>query len=212
MAEFVLEYPALRWSVVVAFLLAGVVVAARAMSAVPVAAASVASARGPASVARLTGAHDRESDAAHLIMCAVMLAMLVFPVQAHAHAMRGVLIAMTVAFAMLLVVRVVEWHVDGRALPVARASALGYHVIAAAVMLYAMSGHTASGHTGGPAVMPAMGLAALFVVDAGVLLACTATGRPPRWLAHAGAHPGGFVPHIVMDLGTAYMLVAAVAG
>ncbi|MFE3443406.1 DUF5134 domain-containing protein [Nocardia sp. NPDC059180] len=229
MAEFVLEYATLRWLAVAAFVVAGVVVAARVMTTATVnvapagSAAAVESGRArpivPADAAdRATplgppvGADDRESDAAHLIMCAVMLAMLVFPVHTHAHALRGVLIAMTVAFGTLLTVRAVEWHAGGRVLPVARVGALGYHVLAAAVMLYAMSGHTTSGHSGGPATAPAIGLAVLFVADAAMMLVCAVTGRHHRWLVHAGSRPAALVPHVVMDLGMAYMLVAAAAG
>ncbi len=204
-AEFVLEYAALRWTVVGAFVLAAGVVLMRVLAPMPVQAAGA-----PASTSS-PDAHHRESDAAHLIMCAVMLAMLVFPVHAHGPAMRGVLISMTVAFAMLLTVRMVEWQVEGRPLPVARAGALGYHVAAAAVMLYAMSGHTASGHAGGPAPAPVIALALLFAADAAVLIGCAATGRQLPWLDHAGARPAALVPHLVMDLGTAYMLIAAVA-
>ncbi|CCF64455.1 DUF5134 domain-containing protein [Nocardia cyriacigeorgica] len=205
MAEFVLEYAALRWMVVGAFVIAAAVVVARVTVPLPVPTGAVAPAAVP------NPAHHRESDAAHLIMCMVMLAMLVFPVHAHGPAMRGLLIAMTVAFAMLLLVRVVEWQAEGRALPVARVGALGYHVAAAAVMLYAMSGHAGSGHDGGPAPGPVIALAVLFLVDAAVLLGCVVTGRTPRWLDHAGARPVALLPHLVMDLGTAYMLIAAVA-
>ncbi|TLF79435.1 DUF5134 domain-containing protein [Nocardia cyriacigeorgica] len=208
-AEFVLEYAALRWMVVGAFVIAAVVVLARVMAPVPAAVAADAS---PARVGCSADAHHRESDAAHLIMCAVMLAMLVFPVHAHGPAMRGVLISMTVAFAMLLAVRVVEWQVEGRVLPVARVGALGYHMVAAAVMLYAMSGHSASDHNAGPSSAAVIALALLFAVDAAVLLGCAVTRRDLPWLDHAGARPAALVPHLVMDLGTAYMLIAAVAG
>lgn len=207
-AEFVLEYAALRWMVVGAFVIAAAVVLARVTAPLPV---STGTAPGPPNPETPSGAaHHRESDAAHLIMCAVMLAMLIFPVHAHGPAIRGLLIAMTVAFAMLLLVRVVEWQAEARALPVARVAALGYHAAAAAVMLYAMSGHP-SGPGGGPAPVPLIVLAVLFLVDAVVLLGSAVSGWTPRWLDHDGARPVALVPHLVMDLGTAYMLIAAVA-
>ncbi|NEW39401.1 DUF5134 domain-containing protein [Nocardia cyriacigeorgica] len=230
MAEFVLEYATVRWMAVAAFVVAGAVVAARVMATVPVHVAPAGSAGAvdqgcavgrvvhvevdsrAAPLGLRVGADDRESDAAHLIMCAVMLAMLVFPAHAHAHAMRGVLIAMAVAFGTLLMVRAAEWHAGGRVLPVARMSALGYHLLAATVMLYAMSGHTMSGHSGGPGTAPAIGLAVLFLADAAMMFVCAITGRHHRWLVHAGSRPAALVPHVVMDLGMVYMLVAAAAG
>lgn len=73
-----------------------------------------------------------------------------------------------------------------------------------------MSGHP-SGPGGGPAPVPLIVLAVLFLVDAVVLLGSAVSGWTPRWLDHDGARPVALVPHLVMDLGTAYMLIAAVA-
>ncbi|MGW0249479.1 DUF5134 domain-containing protein [Nocardia goodfellowii] len=149
------------------------------------------------------GAAQHESDAAHLLMCLVMLTMLVFPSSANPEALRGVLIAMTVVFAALLVSRMTEGRRGSRAQRVA----LGYHLFAAAAMWYAMSGHSAGGHTG-PVPAVASGLAALFLIDA---LAVVATGGR-QWLGHPGGPvlSAALVPHVVMDLGTAYMLAGAV--
>lgn len=232
--EFVQEYTALRWAVVVAFLVAATMVIGRL-------AAPAVGVRESAGQHRLPGGWPddatsvdyagpqqdslpmstsriayHESDAAHLIMCLVMLAMLVFPAGANPHAMRGVLTAMTVVFAALLVSRIAEWRTDGRGLTTARIVAIGYHVIAAAAMLYAMSGHSGTGHSG-PASVPALALAGLFGADALAVLVALRAGRCHHWLGHpldpADAAPSSaVVPHIVMDLGTAYMLVAAVLG
>ncbi|WP_405165700.1 DUF5134 domain-containing protein [Nocardia sp. NBC_01499] len=227
-AQFVQEYAALRWSVVAAFLIAAAIVLGRL--ATP--ARLVESGESPGLVVAepdwrqgdsSPGYH--ESDAAHLIMCLVMLAMLVFPAAASPSAVRGVLTAMTVVFAALLVSRIVEWRSAPRETPVERLVPLGYHTVTAAAMLYAMSGHAMSGHAGGPATIPALGLAALFAADA--LLVALSFGRPlvdtPGYLgvllrscgcvaALTGPRQrAAMVPHVVMDLGTAYMLIAAVS-
>jgi len=245
-AEFVREYAGLRWSVVVAFLFASAVVLGRlAAPAVggavrrtagecgaigrPVADVAqhvVDSARPHANSVR---AACHESDAAHLIMCLVMLAMLVFPAGADPVALRGVLIAMLVVFAALLMDRILEWRNAHRALPVDQMVALGYHIVVATTMLYAMSGHSAGGHSGGPTHGPALLLAAVFATDAFALIIAASTGPGQRWFGHpigvrtpadsmaAGSLVGralssALVPHLVMDLGTAYMLIAAVSG
>ncbi|MFG1794711.1 DUF5134 domain-containing protein [Nocardia sp. NPDC049149] len=172
-------------------------------------------------------AEYHESDAAHLAMCLVMLAMLIFPAAASPAAVHGVLTAMVVVFAGLLVSRVVQWRADSHAMPGERLVPLGYHTATAAAMLYAMSGHTPTGHTGGPAAVPALIIAGLFAADALLVTLAGATGR------EAVNTPGGLgivrcaggcvvawtgprkrsamVPHVVMDLGTAYMLIAAVS-
>ncbi|MFB8006832.1 DUF5134 domain-containing protein [Nocardia sp. NPDC056000] len=151
---------------------------------------------------------DQESDAAHLMMCMVMLVMLVFPAAADPQALRGVLTAMVVVYATLLAARIVRWRS-------ASVAALGYHVLAAGAMLYAMSGHGAHGMhmAGGPAPWLMLTLAALFTIDAVVM----AVPWSRRALRHVFPHPVGsgptaVVPHLVMDIGTAYMLVLAVAG
>jgi hypothetical protein len=242
-AEFVQQYAALRWSVVLAFLVASAIVVVRL--AAPVGAGgmprsagercgpdrSVAVGESAVSPAEYLGARQNsnasvavptayhESDAAHLIMCLVMLTMLVFPAGANPHALYGVLTAMTVVLGILLIGRIVEWHSENRALPVDRMVALGYHVLAAGAMLYAMSGHGAGGQADGPSPGPALALAALFIADALVAIVAVSAGWRHQWLGHpigAGSSTSrlssALVPHMVMDLGTAYMLVAAVSG
>ncbi|MFI6998104.1 DUF5134 domain-containing protein [Nocardia sp. NPDC050175] len=225
MAQFVQEYAALRWSVVAAFLIAGAIVLGRLAAPARLVVGSDHGWRQGASTAGSVTAGYHESDAAHLIMCLVMLAMLVFPSGANPSAVRGVLTAMIVVFAALLVSRISEWHSAPDRTPVERLVPLGYHTVTAAAMLYALSGHAMSGHPGGPAVIPALGLAAVFAADA--LLVALAVGRP---LANTPGYRGillrsggcvaaltgprkrsAMVPHVVMDLGTAYMLIAAVS-
>ncbi|MBF6212709.1 DUF5134 domain-containing protein [Nocardia puris] len=196
MAEFVQEYAAVRWTVVVAFLVASVIVVARFATVRP----AVASGPDPAV------AH-RESDAAHLVMCLVMLAMLVFPTGASPHALRGVLVAMTVVFAASVVHRLAQWRA-GVPEAAAGAFAIGYHAVAAGAMLFAMGGHGASGHTG-PPMLPALALAALFAADALAVLLARGGHRLPHPI---GGSRVASIPHVVMDLGAAYMLIAAVAG
>lgn len=190
MAEFVEHYAFVRWPVVAAFVLATLIVVTRLTRRAP-------APRG-----------DTAADSAHLLMCLVMLAMLVFPAATDPHATRGVLLALVVAFAILLAERAVQWR--GGTAPPEAVLALGYHTVAAAAMLYAMAGHGAD-HTG-PAPVAAVALAVLFGADA--LLALGTAGHPARWhrFAHPlGAHPltSALVPHVVMDIGTAFMLIAA---
>ncbi|WP_157555405.1 DUF5134 domain-containing protein [Nocardia crassostreae] len=281
MTVFVQEYDVLRWLVVAAFGVAVVIVVGRLAGARPDAAGAggggavvgdgapgvtcaravltegvaLSSAAGGMALGRRGfRAVDLESDAAHLLMCLVMLAMLVFPAAADPRAVRGVLTAMTVVFAMLLVGRTLQrrsaggdsgmmpWGSGavgrgsesglGRAgfvavpgeregLPSGYAArsgesvtAFAYHVVAAAAMLYAMSGHGGGHHGAAPTPWVMLGLAVLFALDA-VLMAAPGSRRALR---HVFPHPVGasgplaVVPHVVMDLGTAYMLVAAVAG
>ncbi|MEV6768540.1 DUF5134 domain-containing protein [Nocardia sp. NPDC051030] len=215
MAEFVQEYGALRWGAVAAFLIAGGIVVGRL-----------------AAGGKWFRCVDQESDAAHLMMCLVMLAMLVFPAAADPRAVSGVLTAMSVVYAGLLLARVLEWRsgsrgrVVGALMPGESVMAFGYHVVAALAMVYAMSGHSMTGpmahgsmsaggvsEHAGPAVWPMLVLAGLFVVDAVVM----AVPGARRALRHVFPHPVGVgsiavVPHLVMDLGTAFMLVAAAAG
>ncbi len=192
-ADFVEQYAFVRWPVVAAFVLASLIVATRLTRRTP-------------------PAHrvDTASDSAHLLMCLVMLTMLVFPAASDPHAMRGLLTALTVAFAILLAERVMGWRTGSQPDGVL---ALGYHTIAAAAMLYAMAGHGAvHGGTDG-ASWPAVVLAVLFGLDA--LLALGTVGHRSRWhrFVHpAGSHPltSALVPHVVMDIGTAFMLIAAI--
>ncbi|MFI6043738.1 DUF5134 domain-containing protein [Nocardia sp. NPDC051321] len=232
MAQFVQEHAALRWSVVAAFLIAGAIVLGRLAAPVRLVAEAEPSGavdhgwrQGDSTPVGPTTAGYHESDAAHLIMCLVMLAMLMFPTGASPSAVRGVLTAMIVVFAALLVSRISAWHSAPDATPVERLVPLGYHTVTAAAMLYAMSGHAMSGHTGGPGTIPALGLAAVFAADA--LLVALAVGRPladtPGYLGILLRSGGcvaaltgpkrrsAMVPHVVMDLGTAYMLIAAVS-
>nr|WP_269781529.1 DUF5134 domain-containing protein [Nocardia bovistercoris] len=150
----------------------------------------------------------REGDAAHLIMCLVMATMVVFPSGVDPQAMRGVLTATTVAFALLLAGRIARWRgrLPGDEVP--RAAVLGYHTAASAAMLSVMSGHTATGHAA-PAPMLAYGAAAVFAVDAVVTL--LALGRR-HWFGHGSGDAPAMIPHLIMDAGMVYMLVGAVAG
>lgn len=201
-AVFLQEYGVLRWVAVAAFGVAAMIVLAR-LAAVR---ASVEVVGGG------TRSTDRESDAAHLMMCLVMVAMLVFPATADPHAVRGVLTAMTVVYGTLLLGRIVQWRNAVR-MPGAGVAAFGYHVLAAAAMWYAMSGHGAHGHSGGPAPGVMLALAGVFAVDA-VVMAVPGARRALRHLfPHpVGAGPLAVVPHVVMDLGTALMLVAVAIG
>ncbi|MFD7845928.1 DUF5134 domain-containing protein [Nocardia sp. NPDC059764] len=204
MGLFVEQYGLVRWSAVIAFCLAAALVVARLARVRPV------GCDGPRA--------DRESDAAHLVMCLVMVGMLVFPTAVDAHAVRGVLTAMVVVYTLVLGERILRWR-NGIGDSVAgTAGAFGYHVLAAAAMLYAMSGHGAHEHGvpgyGGPAPAPLLALAALFALDAVVMLTPGLRRRLPGVFPHPGGTAGApaMVPHLVMDLGTAYMLVAAAAG
>lgn len=229
MAQFVQEHAALRWSVVAAFLIAGAIVLGRLAAPAPLAASAEAADRewrqGDSTSKGTIAVGYHESDAAHLIMCLVMLAMLVFPTGASSSAVRGVLTAMIVVFAALLVSRISAWRSAPGNTPVERLVPLGYHTVTAAAMLYAMSGHAMPGHSGGPATVPALSLAAVFAADA--LLVALAVGRPladtPGYLGILLRSGGcvaaltgpqrrsAMVPHVVMDLGTAYMLIGAVS-
>ncbi|WP_040810116.1 DUF5134 domain-containing protein [Nocardia concava] len=212
MAVFVEQYGALRWAAVIAFCLAAALVVAR-LGQRPL--------RVDEGVEVDEGA-DRESDAAHLVMCLVMLGMLVFPAAVDPRAVRGVLTAMVVVYTLVLGERMLRWR-SGIANADRGVGAFGYHVVAAAAMLYAMSGHGTPGHAmsfhsqamsghGGPAPGPMIALAALFAVDAMVMAVPALRHRLPRVFPHPMGPAGSLavVPHLVMDLGTAYMLVAAV--
>ncbi|MFI5779718.1 DUF5134 domain-containing protein [Nocardia sp. NPDC051570] len=199
MAGFVLEYGVLRWAAVIAFAVAGMIVAGR------VALGSVAG----EGAQRFSRAVDYESDAAHLLMCLVMGVMLIFPAAASPPALSGVLTAMVVVYALLLMGRIIQWRTGNASGP---GAAVAYHLLAAAAMLYAMSGHmTMSGQMGTGRHGPVLwALAAVFAVDAVLALL---PARVSLW--HAFAHPSGVtgplarIPHVVMDLGTAYMMIAA---
>lgn len=218
---FVQEYSLLRWCVVAAFGAVAVIMVGR-LSAV-----------GQGRVAV-----DVESDAAHLLMCLVMSAMLVFPSAADPRALHGVLTAMVVVYGVLLAGRMLHrrgllpWPGAADAADRAtapgrhRVAALAYHLVAAAAMLYVvgMPGAQQDSHAmAGMGTMPGMGertiwpvlaLAALFAADALAML----IPRARRMLWHLLPHPGGracsaaVAPHLVMDVGMTYMLIAMVAG
>ncbi|MFF3572343.1 DUF5134 domain-containing protein [Nocardia jiangxiensis] len=198
MGGFVAQYPVLRWGIAAGFVIAAVLVAGR----LPVFAHGVV---GGAS----RPVADHESDAAHLLMCLVMLAMLVFPMVAAPDALRGVLTAMTVVYAAVLAARVWAWR-NGDCAP-ARAATIGYHLIAATAMLWSMSGHGMSMSMDRPPAgssVPMLVFAALFVLDAVLMF----VPGPISVLRHTSGHamtPAAVIPHVVMDLGTAYMLAAA---
>ncbi len=215
MGEFVQEYAVLRWGIVAAFVLAAVVVAGR--FAVVAGGRAVLTEGGGGQVGPVPVA-DRESDAAHLLMCLVMLAMLVFPALAAPGALRGVLTAMLVVHSAVLAGRIARWRGGDRA-AAGDCAAIGYHLVAAAAMLWAVSGAMpmrmsamplvgggSAVHSGAGAAM--LVLAALFALDA-VLMILPGRFSPRRHvLGHSGS-PAVVLPHLVMDLGTAYMLVAA---
>lgn len=214
--SFVTEHEVLRWGVVTAFVAAAGIVLVRHV-AVPVTPGHTSGHR-PGTWPSEVDAH--ESDAAHLVMCLVMLAMLLFPVAAAPDAIRGVLIAMIVVYAGLSIVRIAHWRTasggDGAEF---RLPAVVYHLVAAAAMLWVMAGHHhGMGHpdmsgADGPPVVPVSIVAALFALD-GLLLLFPRTRTALRHsISHPSGTPGalGAVPHVVMDLGTAYMLIAAVA-
>lgn len=206
MAGFVLDQAGVRALVAVAFAVAALVVLARVMSAAPVLATADGGATGCGDPAH---GGDHESDAAHLLMCAVMLVMVLFPTRVHGHALHGVLLAMTLVFTLLLGDRLVRWYRDAYPRSGRRAVAIGYHLVAAAVMLFTMAGHSGGGHSADPG--PASVFAALFLVDAVVMLVSMRSGRARRWAAHPAASRGPSVavlPHLIMDLGMAYMLLA----
>ncbi|WP_459547131.1 DUF5134 domain-containing protein [Nocardia sp. X0981] len=211
MAEFEIYQMGMRLLVAAAFAVAALVVLARVFGR-PV---LVTGERGGA-------AHcadgDHESDAAHLLMCAVMLIMVLFPQQLNGHALHGLLLAMTLVFALLFADRAVRWYRERPARPGHPVAALAYHVVAAGVMLYTMSGHSGAGHTAVPQPLVAFGFAALFLMDAVVVLVTARTGRGRRWSAHpvqwapGRGLPSAILPHLIMDLGMAYMLIAGAVG
>ncbi|MGV9664662.1 DUF5134 domain-containing protein [Nocardia niigatensis] len=206
MGVFVEQYGVVRWGAVIAFCLAAALVTGRLGTVRP----------GMCAGSRA----DRESDAAHLVMCLVMLGMLVFPTAADPHAVRAVLTAMVVVYTLLLGDRMLRWRngIRDADLGGGTVAPFAYHLVAAAAMLYAMSGHGPHEHAGhGPAVPapgPVLALAALFAVDAAAMAVPAVRRRLPRVYPHPVGAAGSWavVPHLVMDLGTAYMLVAAAAG
>lgn len=211
MAGFVLDQAGVRALVALAFAVAALAVLARVMFAAPVLATGE-SEGGAVGCGDAAHGGDQESDAAHLLMCAVMLVMVLFPTRVHSHALHGVLLAMTLVFTLLLGDRIVRWYRDGYPRAGRRAAAIGYHLVAAVVMLFTMAGHSGGGHSAGPG--PAAVFAALFLVDAVVVLVSVRSGRARWWAAHPVAPGAGrglpvaVLPHLIMDLGMAYMLLA----
>ncbi|MGW0181987.1 DUF5134 domain-containing protein [Nocardia sp. NPDC003345] len=206
MVDFDVNQAAVRALVAASFVVAAVVVLARVGAARP----APAAARTGGAVCAESGG-DHESDAAHLLMCAVMVVMLLFPRGLNAHAVQGVLLAMVLVFTVLLLDRAARWRRMRE--PGSRIAALGYHLVAAAVMLAAMSGHSGAGHDAAPASGGLLIFAAVFLIDAVIVVATARGGR--GWPAHPAARGGlpvAILPHLVMDLGMAYMVFAAVAG
>lgn len=207
MDEFGIDQAAVRVCAALAFTLAAAIVLAR-MAPRPARAGQ----RHPVDAGR-GGVHgDHDADAAHLLMCAVMSIMVLFPTRVHAHALHGVLLAMTLVFGLLAAARIVR----NRSSRPGQAGALGYHLVAAGVMLATMSGHSAGGHGGGPGAVQMTILALLFLADA-VAVAVTARCGGRLWWAGHTVVPGhdsplGALPHVIMDLGMAYMLAAAAFG
>lgn len=153
-----------------------------------------------------TRAVDGASAAAHLLMFTIMAAMLLFP-SAAPPTFRAVLLAVIIVLVAVLATRL-PWPGRER---VSHRSPRGilYHLATAAAMLVAMSAHQhdMSGHHHGGLGRPYLTLlAVVFVVDAVVLL--TRVGL--HWVSRArrASAPTPSVPRLVMDLGTAYMLVA----
>ncbi|WP_040791158.1 DUF5134 domain-containing protein [Nocardia paucivorans] len=210
MVEFAMGHAVLRWLVVGAFVGAVGVVLVGLSSSRP-APVDAGGRDGLATGAIGSAVADHESDAAHLLMCAVMLAMLLFPSRLSPHALHGVLLAMAVVFGLLFVDRTLRWYGEGRARSVGRPAVFGRHFVGAVVMCYTMSGHSATGHTGGSPAGVLLGLAVLFLVDA-VVVAVPLPRGAARWqLCAHGAHAAR-LPHAVMGLGMAYMLVEAAYG
>lgn len=211
MAEFEIDQAGMRLLVAAAFAVAALVVLTRVLGRP----ALVTGERGGA-------AHcsdgDHESDAAHLLMCAVMLAMVLFPRQLNGHALHGLLLAMTLVFALLFADRALRWYRERPARPGHPLAAPAYHLLAAGVMLYTMSGHSGAGHTAAPQPLVVFGFAALFLVDAVAVLVTARTGRGRWWSAHpvqwtpGRGLPAAILPHLIMDLGMTYMLIADVVG
>lgn len=210
------EYPVLRWGIVAGFAITAVIVLARfgeftrSADTAGVAKPSpppVATGAGRTAIPRARATADPESDAAHLLMCLVMLAMLVFPMAASPEALRGVLVAMLVAYSAVLAMRLAAWQRGG---PAGRVAVFGYHLGAVAAMLWATPGPGMIMAHGGHSI-PMMLLAALFVADAMMMF----VPGPTKLLRHALGHTAGptaVIPHAVMDLGTAFMLIAAATG
>ncbi|MBF6348764.1 MULTISPECIES: DUF5134 domain-containing protein [Nocardia] len=207
MGELVLDQAAVRVCAALAFTLAAAIVLARLMPR-----PARAGQRAPVGAGCDTVQGDHESDAAHLLMCAVMSIMVLFPTRVHAHALHGVLLAMTLVFGLLAAARIVR----NRSPRPGQAGALGYHLVAAGVMLATMSGHSAGGHGGGPGTVQMTILALLFLADAVAVSVAARRGRRLWWAGHTAAPghraPLGVLPHVIMDLGMAYMLAAAVFG
>jgi hypothetical protein len=189
---FVVDHAVLRWGAVAAFVITATIVLAR-LAVVP----------GEGGVAKPAG---QESDAAHLLMCLVMVAMLTFPLAAAHEAVHAVLTAMVVAYAVLLVQAAGQRPRDSR-----RAGALLYHLLTAAAMSFAMGGHN-HGAPHRPPVVPLVLLAVLFVTDAVLLVVPRTRNLVWHTVSHSPGRTGrvALVPHLVMDLGTAYMMVAVV--
>ncbi|WP_280399254.1 DUF5134 domain-containing protein [Nocardia carnea] len=205
MGDFVFGHAAVRVCVALLFLVAGALVLTRVAHR-PV----LAGERYP-STGCAGPAGDHEADAAHLLMCAVMLVMVLFPTVPHAHALHGVLLAMTLVFGLLLAGRIAG---RDRARP-GNTGPLGYHLVAAVVMLVTMSGHSTAEHGAAPGAVPVI-LALMFLADAVAVTVTARHGGRLWWAVHPAASgsawPAGALPHVIMDLGMAYMLLPGALG
>lgn len=195
MGEFGLDQAAVRIAVALAFAAAAAAVVVRMVPR------PVRTGRGdPVAAGCPSVAGDHESGAAHVLMCAVMSVMVLFPARAHAPALHGVLLAMLLVFGLLVVARTVR----GRSFRPGRAGALGYHLLAAGVMLTTMSAHSGSG--------PGALLALVFLADAVAVLVTALRGGRLWWAVHPAVTGRvsvlAVLPHTVMDLGMAYMVAA----
>lgn len=171
---------------------------------------------------------DREAHGVHVVMNGAMAVMFVPGLHGHAD---GILIALLALTALFLGVRLGLALRSGRA---ERVGSAGYHLIGVAAMLYAMGamahGAAMDGHgmahampvapdAAGPG-LAAWALGVLFIADAlatGVMV----WGFPRRLLSHAGEAVDSVrdgaaavralrlsaVPHVMMDLGMAAMLL-----
>lgn len=205
MVGFVSIHAVVRACVALAFLVAGALVLAR-VARRPVLAGARYTSTGCAGPAG-----DHEADAAHLLMCAVMLVMVLFPTGPHAQALHGVLLALALVFAVLLAGRIAG---RDRSRP-GEAGPLTYHLVAAVVMLMTISGHSSGGHGTGLGAVPVI-LALVFLADAVAVTVAARSGGRLSWAAHpaaaGSARPAGVLPHVIMDLGMAYMLLPGALG
>ncbi|MFD4407757.1 DUF5134 domain-containing protein [Nocardia sp. NPDC058499] len=156
---------------------------------------------------------DQASDAAHLLMCAVMAAMLLAPSALNVDAVRGVLLSMAVVLTLLLGERLLGWDRSTRPEAVRRVAAIGHHLAAVGAMLSTMSGHSGAGHGVVHHGWSAPVFAVFFLADALVVVLSAFCGKALLWLPHevrprqGQGPPVSVLPHLIMDLGMFYMLL-----